>query len=271
MIFLPDRTDNGMKTRFRLKLTTEDNTVFYSQNPPMPIHPKSLIVELALILKHGIITVQPFSKYARPSFEQRKTNGKLRLLVDLRKPNKLIADDYTKNNHPVSTFSDAAQHLAGKSFFCKLDCFRAYHCLQMAAQRSLEMLASSFSSEKSAFNSLAQSLSRSVSAFSSFMRKYLDPVFTADHCAQYSNDTEIAAKTATDLTQKFRAVFECIWNAGLKLTVEKCHLWVRQVELLGWTNSPDGVFSQTQQIKKFLNQVRILRSKRSIAVVPRFR
>ena len=45
-----------------------------------------------------------------------KPNGKLRLLGDLRKINALIADDYINNNHPISTLSDVAQHLAGKNF-----------------------------------------------------------------------------------------------------------------------------------------------------------
>ena len=115
--------------------------------------------------KYGIITVSPFSKYASPIFAQRKPNGKLRLLVDLRKINILIADDYTNNNHPVSTLSDAAQHLAGQSLFCKLDCSQAYHCLQMVDQRSVEMLAFNFASRTFACKRLAQSLSRSVSAF----------------------------------------------------------------------------------------------------------
>ena len=99
----------------------------------MPMHLKEdLIVELALIHKYGLITVLPFSKYASPIFAQRKPNGKLGLLVDLRKINNQIADDYTNNNHPVSTLSDATQHLAGKSLFCKLDYSQAYHSLQMA-------------------------------------------------------------------------------------------------------------------------------------------
>ena len=42
--------------------------------------------------------------------------------------------------HSVSILSDVAQRLAGKSLFCKLDCFQAYHCLQMADQWSVEML-----------------------------------------------------------------------------------------------------------------------------------
>ena len=93
-----------MNTQFKVKLTPKDDKAVYSQSLPMPIHLKEdLIVELALTHKYGIITVLPFSKYASPIFAQRKPNGKLRLLVDLRKINRLIADDYTNNNHPVST------------------------------------------------------------------------------------------------------------------------------------------------------------------------
>ena len=146
-IFARHRMDIGMNTEFKVKLTPKDDKAVYSQSLPMPIHLKEdLIVELALMHKYGIITVLPFSKYASPIFAQRKPNGKLRLLVDLRKINSLIADDYTHNSHPVSTQSDAAQQVAEKSLFCKLDCSQAYHCLQMADQRSMEMLAFNFAS-----------------------------------------------------------------------------------------------------------------------------
>ena len=147
-IFARHRMDIGKNTEFKVKLTPKDNKAVYSQGLPRPIHLKEdLIVELALIHKYGIITVLPFSKYPSPTIAQRKHNGKLRLLVDLRKINSLIADDYTNNNHPGSTLSDAAKHFAGKSLFCKLDCSHAYHCLQMAYQRSVEMLAFNFSSK----------------------------------------------------------------------------------------------------------------------------
>ena len=201
-IFARHRMDIGMNTEFKVKLTPKDDKAVYSQSLPMPIHLKEdLIVELALMHKYGIITELPFSKYASPIFAQRKPNGKLRLLVDLRKINSLIAHDYTNNNHPVSTLSDAAQHLAGKSLFCKLDCSQAYHCMQRADQRSVEMLAFIFASRTFAYKRLAQGLSRSVSAFSSFMREYLDPVVKAVQCAQYVDDIGIAANNATDLTR----------------------------------------------------------------------
>ena len=194
-----------------MKLTPKDDKAVYSQSLPIPIHLKEdLIVKLALMHKYGIITVLPFSKYASPIFAQRKPNVKLRLLVDLRKINSLIADDYTNNNHPVSTLSDAAQHLAGKSLFCKLDCSQAYHCLQMVDQCSVEMLAVNFASRTFAYKRLAQGLSRSLSAFSGFIREYLEPVVKADQCAQYVNDIGIAASNATDLTRNIWTVFKCI-------------------------------------------------------------
>ena len=85
-IFPRHRMDVGMNTEFKVKLTPKDDKAVYSQSLPKPIHLKEgLIVELALEHIYGIITVLPFSKYASPIFAQRKPNGNLRLLVDLRK------------------------------------------------------------------------------------------------------------------------------------------------------------------------------------------
>ena len=113
-----------------------------------------------------------FLKVRKSHFAQRKPNGNLRLLVNLRKINTLIADDCTNINHPVSTLSDAAQDLAGKSLFCKLDCSQAHHCFQIVDQWSVEMLAFIFDSRYFAYRRLAQSISRFVSVFSSFAHEY---------------------------------------------------------------------------------------------------
>ena len=183
--------------------------------------------------------------------------------MDLRKINSLIADDHTNNNHPVSTLSDAAQHLAGKSLFCKLDCSHAYHCLQMADQRSVEMLAFNFASRTFAYKRLAQGLSRSVSAFSSFMREYSDPVVKADQCAHYVDDIGIAANNATDFTRNIQAVFKRFRQAGLKLAIEKSYFGVKQVEFLGRTISPEGISPQARKIQNFLDKLRFPKSKKA--------
>ena len=254
-----------MNNQFKVCLTPKNDKPVYTQSLPVPINLKDdFTVELALMHKHGIITTLPFSKYASPIFAQRKPNGKLRLLVDLRKINALISDDYINNNHPISTLSDAAQHLAGKQLFCKLDCSQAYHCLQMADQRSLEFLAFNFASRTFAYRRLAQGLSRALSAFSSFMREYLDTVIKADQCAQYVDDIGIAANTTEQLIKNIRAVFKCIRKAGLKLTIEKCHFGVTQIEFLGRTITPHGVPPQDHKITNFLSKIRFPRSKKQV-------
>ena len=105
----------------------------------------------------------------------------------------------------------------------------------MADQRSVEVLAFNFASRTFAYTRLAQGLSRSVAALSSFMREHLDRVVKAEQCGQYVDDIGIAANNATDLTRVIRALFKCIRQAGLKMTIEKCHFGVRQVEFLGRT------------------------------------
>ena len=106
----------GMNTEFKVELTPKNDKADYSRNLLGAIHLKEgLIVEVALMHKYGTITVLLFPKCTSPIFAQGKFNGKLRLLVKLTKINNLIANDYTKNKHPVSTLSDAAQHMAEKS------------------------------------------------------------------------------------------------------------------------------------------------------------
>ena len=78
----------------------------------------------------------------------------------------------------------------------------------MVDQRSVEMLAFIFADRTFASEKHAQGLSRSVSAFSSFMRMYLHPVVKADQCAQYVDHIGIAANNATDLTRNIRAVLK---------------------------------------------------------------
>ena len=118
----------------------------------------------------GLITTLPYSIYSSPLFALRKPSGKLRLLLDLRRVNHLIRHDYNWNNFPISTLEDVGIHLTGKSLFAKLDCHERYYAVKMADPLFVQLLAFNFASRIFAYTRFAQGLSRSVSAFSSFMR-----------------------------------------------------------------------------------------------------
>ena len=96
------------------------------------------------------------------------------------------------------------------------------------------------------------------------MREYLDPVVKDDQSAQYVDDIRIAANNATDLTGNIRAVFKCICQGRLKLTIEKCHFEVRKVEFLGRTVSPEGISPQALKIQSFFDKLRFPKSKKSL-------
>ena len=145
--------------------------------------------------------------------------------------------------------------MAVKNLFCKLDCSQAYHCFQMTDQQSIELLDFKFASRTFAYRRLAQRLSRSLSAFSSFIREYLDPVIKADHCAQDVDDIGIAANNPEQWIKNLRAVFKCLRKAGLKLSMAKCHFGVQEVDFLGRTITTKGVAPQKQKITKFLKKV----------------
>ena len=119
----------------------------------------------------------------------------------------------------------------------------------MANQQSIEMLAFNFASRTFAYRRLAQGLSWALSAFSSLMREYLDKVIIAIQCAQYVGDIGIAVNDADHLITNLRATFRCIQEAGIKLTMHKCHFRATEVDFLERTFTPQGVKPQRQRTK----------------------
>ena len=134
----------------------------------------------------------------------------------------------------------------------------------MADQRSIEMLAFNFASRTFAYRRLTQGLSRALSAFSSFMREYHDKVIKADQCAQYVDDIGIAANDADHLIANLRATFKCIQEAGLKLTMHKCHFGAKEIDFLGQTITPQGVKPQKQIVQNFLEKTKFPKSKKAL-------
>ena len=179
----------------------------YTQGPLTAIHLREdLLVELSLMQYYGIVTNLPFSNYLSPLFAQRKQSGALRFLIDMRRLNLLIRHDYDSHNFPISTLADASAHLAEKTLFAKLDCSHAYFALRMADPLSVQLLSFNFFS-RFLLSRVWLCLSRSVSAFSSFTRKFLDACFAEDKCFQYVDDLVTAAHTFDKLLTNLKRYF----------------------------------------------------------------
>ena len=157
--FAQHRFEIGMKTELKVQVTLLDKRPVYSRSLPALFNIRdNILVKLALLHKYDITKRTPLSKYASPRFAQRTPNEKLRIMVDLRKANTFIADDYINMNHPVSKSIDAAQHMNGTNLLCKLVCSQAYHCHQLADKQSIETLAFQLASRTFTYRRLAPAL-----------------------------------------------------------------------------------------------------------------
>ena len=96
------------------------------------------------------------------------------------------------------------------------------------------------------------------------MREYLDKVIKADQCAQYVDDIGIAANDVDHLMTNLRATFKCIQEAGLKLTMHKCHFGAKEIDFLGRTITPQGVKPQKQNVQNFLEKTKFPKSKKAL-------
>ena len=150
----------------KVKLIRAHDLPVYVQSPPTPIHLRDeILIELALMQYYGIVTLLPKSKFSSPIFDQRKSSGKLRILIDFRRVNHLLRNDYSNNILPISNMPDAVHHFAGKTLFTKLDCSQAYHCVQMADPLSVQLLSFNFASRTYAFTRLAQGLNKQLTGY----------------------------------------------------------------------------------------------------------
>ena len=170
---------------------------------------------------------------------------------------------------------DAINHFAGKRFFTKLDCSQAYHCVQMADETSVQLLAFNFSSRTYAYQRLAMGLSKSVTGISSFIRHYLDGWLAAGLCTKFMDDIGSAVSSFEKLIPALDAIFTAIRRSGLKVVPEKCEIATASMQFLGNVISENGSNPQSEKFTKFLAKIRLPRTvkqvKRLIGFVQFFR
>ena len=249
-VFAKHRLDVAYNTELKIKLTHEHPLPLYVQGPPAPIHLRDeFLVELGLLQNFNIITTHSHSKYSRPIFVYRKSSGKLRILIDLRRVNHLLRHDYLYSNFPISNMMDATNHFAGENLFCKLDCSQAHHCVQMADDFSVQLFAFNFAFRTFAYNCLAQGLNESVTGFNSFVKHYLDPCIEAKVCTQITDDIAAGVNIFDEMIPAQRKIFGCLRESGLKLSMHKCEFGTTKIDYLGSTITPREFYPNRQKLK----------------------
>ena len=175
------------------------------------------------------------------------------MLIDLRRINHSLKNDYLNTNFPISNMTDASNQFAGKKLFTKLDCSQAFHFVQMADDISVQFLTFNFSSRNYAYKCLAQGLNKSLTGYSSFIRHYLEPCLAADMCTQFMDDIGSAVHSFDELIPTLSKKFECVRKSGLKLLPRKCEIGTDKMKLLGNIVTTAGVSPEEAKLLSFFN------------------
>ena len=188
----------------------------------------------------------------------------MRNLIDLRRVNHLLRNDYSDNNFLISNITDAVIHFAGNTLFTKLGCSQAYHCVQMVDPLSVQLLSLNFASRSYAYTRLAQGINKSLTRFSSFVRSFLHSCLAANLCTQFMDDIGCEVETFEQMIPTLRQRFDCLRNSGLLLTPDKCEFGMTSINFLGNTITPRGLIPGTEKIEKFLKTIKLAATVRQV-------
>ena len=134
-MMLKNYTPTSLKVlkKFELKLHIDESIPPVAQHPRrVPFHlRKKVVAELKELEQHGIIEkVDGPTPWISLLVAVPKSNGKVRVCVDMRVANKAIS----RERHPTPTLEDLVHTLNGATLFSKLDLRPGYHQISLAPE-----------------------------------------------------------------------------------------------------------------------------------------
>ena len=233
-VFSKNKNDIGYIKDFQLKIKLTDEIPVvepYRKIPPLLY--QEVKDHIHNLLANGWIW-QSFSEYSSPMVCVRKKCGGLRLCIDYRKLNlKTIPD-----RQPIPRIQDILDSLHGNVWFSTLDMSQAYH------QGELHEDARKFTAFSTPWSlyewvRVPYGIMNAAPGFQRFIFSCL--VNLIDQCCKaYLDDVLTYSKTFEDHVEDLRKVLCTLRERGVKLNLDKCCLFRREVKYLGRLVSAAG-------------------------------
>ncbi|XP_064488430.1 uncharacterized protein K02A2.6-like [Ornithodoros turicata] len=195
--------------------------------------PQIVSEELQELERSDIIERVDASEWVSPIVAVWKKTGELRLCVDLRKPNTAIVID----SHPLPHMKDIFHHLAGASYFSKLDLSSAYHQMELA-EESRNLTAFIIHDGLFRYKRVCFGLASAAAAFQKMLAMVLKGLKGVLH---YLDDILVYGTTMGEHNLRLHRVLFALDAAGLRLNKNKSVFATRQLQFLGHSLSPDGM------------------------------
>lgn len=236
----------GVKLRFQLK---SDVTPVKAARRNIPLSMQATVNErLRKMLKMGILEhASKASKWISPLHVVRKSNGDLRIVIDMRKPNTAIE----RQNHAMPLIDEMWERLVVATHFTKIDLKDAFHHIEIDEDsRELTTFMSDMGLLR--FTRLAFGVSCAPEAFQKEMERVLAEC--RDFCIIFLDDILIYGNCEKELKTRQCAVEAILRQNNLTINEAKTLRNQNEVEFLGFHIKQGNITvtaSKTQAINNF--------------------
>ena len=197
----------------------------------LPFHlRKEVEKELDHLEQNGIIEkVEGLTPWVSPLVIVPKKNGKVRLCVDMRMPNKAIK----RERHPSPTVDDSIHKLNGGTVFSKLDLRSGYHQLALHPE---SRYITTFATHKG-LRRYARLNFGTSSASEIFQNIINELIRDIPGSLNISDDVVVFGKTQADHDRALHAVCQKFSEVNLTLNQEKCEFNKNSITFFGFVFS----------------------------------
>ncbi|KAJ1206801.1 hypothetical protein NDU88_002198 [Pleurodeles waltl] len=185
------------------------------------------------MLAEGIIEPVDVSPWISPVVITRKSDGKVRLCVDLRSVNQNIVVDV----YPLPNLNELLTSVKDGRFFSKLDLRSAYHQIRLHPE-SKHITAFVTPEGTFQFTRMPFGLASAASVFQRMMAKMFGDV---KGVLFFQDDVLVMGETVNEHNITLRKVLKVIDETGLSLNKEKCIFLVEEIDYLGYSISKGSI------------------------------
>ena len=212
---------------YDIKLTPEVTpfAITVPRQVPIPLR-KETELELQRMERNGVISrVEDPTEWCAPMVVTPKSDGKVRICVDLTKLNEFVQ----RENHPLPTTDATLANLAGARYFSRLDANSGFWQIKLS-ERSKPLTTFLTPWGRYCSNILPFGISSGSEKFQKCMSQILEGL---DGVECNIDDVLVHGATQEEHDQRLEAVLQRLADANVTLNAEKCVFNVPSVKFLG--------------------------------------
>ncbi|CAG9137414.1 unnamed protein product [Plutella xylostella] len=225
-------------------INMDPHTPVVKKTYPVPYAYRGKVeAKLKVMEEQGILS-RTSTPYCSPLTFTLKKDGDVRVLLDAREINQFMIAETEKP--PMQL--DVINSFHGANFISVVDLNNAYFQIPIS-EESKKYTGFSFNGKSYVYNVLPQGLKTSVGSFSRAMDKILGHE-VREYCVNYLDDLAIITTGSfDDHLEHIDAVLGKLSKAGMTCNLKKCEFFSKEVKMLGFIISTDGLKTDPEKIK----------------------